>query len=175
MRPRRRRAQRGQSLVEIAFVVPIFILLLMVIIDVGRVIYVQNAASQMAREGARVASLSVDEVYSSGTWTIRYAAIRTAALRSWSSFGDVGLSASSIRGDDGSCAAPLPGDPTVPGTCFYPQGYYAGNPGIVLVNVTVEVRMMTPMIASIVGSPCPSDPSQRCIVINTSAQLRIQS
>ena len=43
----------GQALVEFALVLPIFLLLLFGLIDVGRLVYTWNALNQAAREGAR--------------------------------------------------------------------------------------------------------------------------
>ncbi len=58
VRPRRRRdGQAGQSLVEFALVFPIFFVLLMGIIDLGRFVYTDATLSQAAREGARVAAV----------------------------------------------------------------------------------------------------------------------
>ena len=46
----------GQSLVEFALVLPLFILLLFGVLDVGRYVYMNSVLSQAAREGARVAA-----------------------------------------------------------------------------------------------------------------------
>jgi Flp pilus assembly protein TadG len=51
----RRYRDRGQSLVEFALVLPIFLLMLMGIVDAGRLIYTYNTVSNAARDGARVA------------------------------------------------------------------------------------------------------------------------
>jgi Flp pilus assembly protein TadG len=47
-------SRRGQTLVEFALVLPIFILLLVGIFDFGRAIYAYNTISNAAREGVRV-------------------------------------------------------------------------------------------------------------------------
>jgi Flp pilus assembly protein TadG len=53
-RPRSRRGQRrGQSMVEFAFVLPVFLLMVMGIVDLGRGILYFNTLSSLAREGAR--------------------------------------------------------------------------------------------------------------------------
>jgi hypothetical protein len=52
-----RRNSRGQSLVEFALVLPIFLLIFFGLIDVGRVVYLQNAFNEAAREGARYGSV----------------------------------------------------------------------------------------------------------------------
>lgn len=47
------RRHAGQSMVEFAVLAPIFFLLLLGTIDLGRAVYVYNAISNAAREGAR--------------------------------------------------------------------------------------------------------------------------
>jgi hypothetical protein len=54
---RRRDRSRGQALVEFALVLPIFLLLLFGLIDVGRYVYVTNSFNQAAREAARVGAV----------------------------------------------------------------------------------------------------------------------
>ncbi|MDQ3880186.1 MAG: pilus assembly protein [Chloroflexota bacterium] len=76
MRPtlRRRRdgsRSRGQALAEFALVMPIFVLLLFGLIDVGRVVYINNAAAQAAREGARWGSVQGRSVDAGGRASIR--------------------------------------------------------------------------------------------------------
>jgi len=58
-RPAAHRPQRtrGQTLVEFALVLPLFVLVLFGLIDVGHLVYVYNSISQGAREGARVGSV----------------------------------------------------------------------------------------------------------------------
>jgi Flp pilus assembly protein TadG len=50
-----RRRQRGQSLVEFSIVLPLFMFMLMGIVDFGRVIWAQNSLAAAAREAARFA------------------------------------------------------------------------------------------------------------------------
>jgi Flp pilus assembly protein TadG len=52
------RTSRGQALVEFALIVPIFILLLIGVFDVGRLVFASNDASHAARDAARFASVS---------------------------------------------------------------------------------------------------------------------
>ena len=61
-----RRDERGQSLPEFALVLIPFLLLLMGIFDLGRGIYMYNAASEAAREIARVASVDRQHGYAVG-------------------------------------------------------------------------------------------------------------
>jgi Flp pilus assembly protein TadG len=53
--PRHKR-QAGQTLVEFALVLPIFLLLVFGLFDVGRFVYTDATLSQAAREGARLAA-----------------------------------------------------------------------------------------------------------------------
>jgi len=50
--------QEGQSVVEFALVLPIFILLLMGIIEFGRIWMTMNVLSSASREGARIAAVT---------------------------------------------------------------------------------------------------------------------
>jgi hypothetical protein len=49
----RRRGAAGQTLVEFAFVLPIFLLLLCALIDAGRWVYTQNSLGDATRDAAR--------------------------------------------------------------------------------------------------------------------------
>jgi len=53
-----RQHQRGQSLVETALILPIFILLLVVMFDLGRLVFTLSTVGNAAREGARVAAVN---------------------------------------------------------------------------------------------------------------------
>jgi Flp pilus assembly protein TadG len=50
-----RHPQRGQSLVELALVIPLLILLFMAVFDFGRAIFAYNSVAEAARNGSRVA------------------------------------------------------------------------------------------------------------------------
>ena len=51
----RRRRSRGQSLVEFSLVIPLFLTLLVGVVDMGRVVWATSALGAAAREGARYA------------------------------------------------------------------------------------------------------------------------
>jgi TadE-like protein len=53
----RRRHERGQGLAEFAIVLPVFLLIVFAIIDLGRVIWATDNITNAAREGARYASI----------------------------------------------------------------------------------------------------------------------
>ena len=73
-----RRRRRGQSLVEFALVLPIFLLVLFGLIDVGRYVYMNTMLSQAAREGARVASVEASWIGSTPTRAANAAGARFA-------------------------------------------------------------------------------------------------
>jgi Flp pilus assembly protein TadG len=58
--------ERGQGIVEFAIVLPVFVFALFGLFDVGRLVYVNSALSQAAREGARVAAAQASWIGRSG-------------------------------------------------------------------------------------------------------------
>jgi Flp pilus assembly protein TadG len=52
---RSRHRGRGQALVEFALVIPVFLILLMAVFDLGRAVFAYNSITNAAREGARLA------------------------------------------------------------------------------------------------------------------------
>ena len=58
---RTRTSEGGQSLVEFALILPIFMLVLFGIIDLGRGVYAYNTIQNAAREGVRVAIVDQNE------------------------------------------------------------------------------------------------------------------
>lgn len=54
---RSRQRRKGQALVEFALVLPVFVLILFGVIDLGRFVYTDSTLSQAAREGARVGAV----------------------------------------------------------------------------------------------------------------------
>ena len=57
---RRGRTSRGQSLVEFALVLPLFLVLVMGIADLGLAVFSYNSITNAAREGARLAIVNQD-------------------------------------------------------------------------------------------------------------------
>jgi TadE-like protein len=51
------RSKRGQALTEFAIVLPVFLMLVFAIIDLGRVVWAMDNVANAAREGARYASV----------------------------------------------------------------------------------------------------------------------
>jgi Flp pilus assembly protein TadG len=62
IRPRSRLGRRrGQALVEFALVLPIALLVILAVFDVGRAVFIYNGLTNAAREGARLAIVNQDE------------------------------------------------------------------------------------------------------------------
>jgi Flp pilus assembly protein TadG len=127
IRIRRRRRSGGQALAEFALAIPIFILLVFGLIDIGRLVYVNNAISQAAREGARYGSVQGR----SGT-----AAART----------DVGNHTLSLM-------AAVP-QPVVAVSCERGGSTVTAcrTNDVLVVNVSSPVGMFTPVIGQLVGT-----------------------
>ena len=75
------RSRRGQSLVEFAMVLPLFLLLIFGLIDGGRLVYINNSVAEAAREGARWGSVQARSLNASGRQSIAdYTAERMNAV-----------------------------------------------------------------------------------------------
>ena len=124
---RPRRAHRGQALVEFALAIPIFVLLLMGIFDLGRAVYAYSTLNNAAREAGRQAI--VDQTL---THIQNKAVDRSVAL---------GLTASSVSVDYR--------DPSTPGTANSCATVAIGC--IAHVTVTYTYRAATPGISQLLG------------------------
>jgi Flp pilus assembly protein TadG len=89
---RRRSRSRGQGLVEFALVLPIFLVILIGMVDLGRTIWANNSVANAAREAARFAAVhggSCEDLSSTGCGTSNYCpvgpAVSTAAIPATSS------------------------------------------------------------------------------------------
>jgi TadE-like protein len=147
----------GQSLVEFALVLPIFVLLLFGVIDGGRLVYQHSVLSQAAREGARLASVEASWIGSGdagcgGTGgpvcPASAAAMKTdvvaAANRMITPFATVAAADVFVRCD------PSGGTPTGDWTGTSCSSNAAGN--VASVRVTGTFRPITPVIAQLVGT-----------------------
>ena len=123
---------------EFAFVLPIFMLLLMTLLDFGRVIYAQNAITQDAREASRVGAVNASLTQP------KYDEMRKAGL---TMSPGVQISDASIFGASGGCSSIV--DNTVPTACFYPDGVKIGDR--VVVNVSITIDLLTPIVSNVLG------------------------
>jgi Flp pilus assembly protein TadG len=120
--------------VEFALVLVIAASLLLTLFDLGRIIFIQNAIIQGAREGARVGSVEA-------SFTVaKYSAIRSAVMAEAPAANVV---ASDIAGEPGTCPEPGEADDVSPTTCFYPDGETGST---IVVNVRVTPATLSPVI-----------------------------
>ena len=68
-----RNHSRGQSLVEFALLLPVFVLFVVVIFDLGRAIYYYSAIYNAAREGARFGAVQPSDTTGMRTRAVNYA------------------------------------------------------------------------------------------------------
>jgi Flp pilus assembly protein TadG len=132
------RDTRGQSLVEFALIVPIFVLVLIGIFDFGRAIYAFNTINQAAREAARLAI--VDQTISH----IRDEAVESSvSLRIDATDIVVDFRDRDTPDDEGSCVGAVSGDDNNQQSivsCF------------AVVTVRYEYEAATPIIGALVGT-----------------------
>ena len=125
----------GQTMTEFALVLPVFLLLLMILFDFGRVIYAQNAITQGARAATRFASVSAPQ---------SDAAIRDRAR---AMAPGVSLADTAIIGESDQ---------------FYPEGTAEGSR--VVVHITLDVPLATPIISNILGGSITVDVTSEDLV-----------
>jgi len=150
--------RRGQSLVEFALILPIFLVVLFGLIDLGRAVYMNSTLSQAAREGARLASVEAYWVGSTdpgcGTAAGPVCPADLTALRA-----DVLDAANQMMQPFGSIAAGdihLSCDATTP-----PSGEWTSPPtscadrdvaDLASVRVEMEFESIIPIIGRLLGS-----------------------
>ena len=74
MKPKRMQFGKGQELVEYAIIAPIFLMILLVIFDLGRITYTYSVVQNVAREGARYGAIHPND------WTGIQTAVNRLAL-----------------------------------------------------------------------------------------------
>ena len=131
----RRRSSRGQSLVELALIAPVFLILLLTAIDLGRLMYSQITITNAAKEGALVASQG-------GTW------------QSGAGCSDANtvMCGALTEAEGGFIVVDQTAVNLSPAVCDKDAPYPAGGPPTVTVEVTAPFRLVTPIVASIVGN-----------------------
>jgi Flp pilus assembly protein TadG len=130
--------QHGQTLAEFALAFPIFILLVLGLFDVGRAVFVYNAMTNAAREGARLAIVNQDKaLVAKRAQDMAFGtAITTPA-------------ASLVRFYKSS---PNSDDVTANQACDNSDAQHAVSVGCVAVVVTQStVTMITPIVGNLVG------------------------
>ena len=131
----RRARSRGQSLVELALIAPVFLILLMTAIDLGRLLYSQITITNAAKEGVLVASQG-------GTWQPNAPCSDTNTV----------MCGALTEAEGGFVFVEQTRVTLSPATCDPNATYPAGGPPTVSVEVTSPFNLLTPIIGSIVGS-----------------------
>jgi len=143
-----RRPERGQGLVEFAFVVPLIVLLVSGGIDMGRLVFAQTTLANAARHGARVAAVNQINPGNGNISCQEDMPIENVADPHWSaractawSSGTIGVTVSAVTL---SYAAPtdvaLSCSPTLHIGC------------IARISVTTTWRAITPVVGSILDN-----------------------
>lgn len=140
-------ADRGQSLVEFALVLPVFFLFVFGIIDGGRAILAYNQMSQATRNVARVASVTCFDTTTRCDATTSGSPVKNA----------IDAQGAGLQGPTTwtvLCIDPATGTP--PATCE--PGY------IVRVTVASQITMFTPIIAQALGNVNVASTSEATIL-----------
>ena len=132
MRRRNRESVDGQTLVEFALIIPIFIMLLMGVLDLGRAVYAYHTLNNAAREGARQAIVDQYVLH------IEERAIAHAT--------GVATSADDVDVDFRNAATP-----SAAGSCDSKVGTDAIVGCVAVVRVSHDFQAVTPIIGNIVG------------------------
>jgi len=122
---RRREVPRGQALVELALVLPIFFLLVFGLVDLGRAVFVYNSLAEASREGARWGSVQARAYDDASRTTIENHVVDLL----------VGVPSPSVAAD---CT---------------PRGGLSGCTAldVLVVRVESDVEMITPLLGAIIG------------------------
>ena len=131
----RRRSSRGQSLVELALIAPVFLILLLTAIDLGRLMYSQITITNAAKEGALVASQG-------GSWQANAGCSDTNTV----------MCGALSEAQGGFVIVEQTRVTLSPAVCDKDAPYPAGGPPTVSVEVSSPFRVVTPIIGSLFGS-----------------------
>lgn len=129
----------GQTLLEFALVIPVFLLLLFGLLDIGRAVYINNALAQAAREAARWGSVP--------DWSAKATTEGLACVSSPSREACVADHAKKVV-----VAVP---SPTATATCSDVNGTTqscGGRDQVLIVRISTQVQMFTPVIGQMLGT-----------------------
>jgi Flp pilus assembly protein TadG len=164
MKTTRWRRRAGQSLVEMAMVLPLLTFLTFGLVDFGRAYYFQVSITNAAREGARVAILNIytgpadpacstSNAYATCPVQTDTAIVNAvnAELR-YSAMAPKAVTICPPHDSTGSTAG-------CPDTSNRVANWLSGDPSkanyYVTVNVTYDFQLYTPLMQQLVGNPVP--------------------
>ncbi len=166
--------ERGQALVEFAVILPIFLLIVFGVFDVGRAVYVNSVLSQAAREGARLGATEAGWVgvpdagcvadksaITSSNPGAHVCPATTAALKAHIGEAVNGMAVSVgaidvyISCNDGSVGDPVPSGAWTDGAAEAGNACTtaASTGDVVSVRVSHVYQPITPIIGSLLGTP----------------------
>ncbi len=144
--PRRGR-QSAQALTEFALILPVLVLILLGVVDFGRVFYYWTSMANAAREGARYATTHPTAITASckgDPSNIKYRVKQEAGTTMVLADSNIAVywvdSSTGTKTDAAANCNPLPGD----------QRIYQ-NPNAVRVDVNYDFRAITPVISNFWG------------------------
>jgi Flp pilus assembly protein TadG len=160
MKTHRWRRRAGQSMVEMAMVLPVLALLTFGLLDFGRAYYFQVSITNAAREGARVGILNIytgpqnPTCSTSNNWAtcpVQNDAGIIAAVNNELTYSGISPTSVSIcpphdsTGSTAGCAD----------TSNRVNNWVAQNPTnyYIIVNVTYDFQLFTPLMQELVGNP----------------------
>jgi Flp pilus assembly protein TadG len=160
MKTHPRRGRAGQSMVEMAMVVPVLALLTFGLLDFGRAYYFQVSITNAAREGARVGILNIytgpqnptcSTSNNYATCPVQNDAAIITAVNNELTFSGIAPASVSIcppHDSTGSTAGCADASNRVNDwVAQNPTNYY------VIVNVTYDFQLFTPLMQQLVGNP----------------------
>lgn len=142
MSRRRRRSHGGQALVEFALILPIFVLVLVGIFDMGRAVYDYNVISNAARQAIRLA------IVDQNTTKITNEAVQHAT-------GIAGVGDVTVSFLDGATATTYNQCSDAPTGCKL--GWYA------VITVSYDYTAATPLIGNLIGTIHMASTSKQAI------------
>jgi Flp pilus assembly protein TadG len=136
------RRHGGQSMVEFAVLAPVFFLLLLGTIDLGRGVYIYNSISDAAREGAR-AAIPFDTPLPTNAQVV--GAVQSKLGGGFTLAVDPCIAAGT---------SPCPSTPTVPntGTIWYSSGIGTPGRGTIQVKISFLFQPWVPVVRDASGN-----------------------
>jgi Flp pilus assembly protein TadG len=149
----------GQSLVEFALVLPLILLVLMGVIDLGRGIFAYNEVSNAARQGGRtgIVNQTLTDIRSRAAAQAIALGVKTAVPTSCPVNG--GPPTNNTNDPSGICVAILQPDGITVGACSVTPAIGC----VVVVSVKSTFTALTPIIGNIVGAIALSSTTRQMI------------
>ena len=154
----KRRGERGQSLTEMALTLPILMLLVMGIMDFGRMLFIYSQVSNAAREGARWGSVTGVVPQGTDPHFVDCDGIRQAVVSRFATVLDITDEDIKIHYDDGATQYGFNCNSGNPASSLIRQG------DRIIVTVEGEFEFLTPGVSSFVPSMHVSFTAARTIM-----------